>query len=95
MTLQPINPVAFDFNDMLRTMARVASLPKVFPGYVAFQIKRALLHPELGVTKPEKDFPGADVGQVETIGDCRYAMTLAVHNGTRIRVTVEVEKVPT
>jgi len=74
------------------TFAQVLGLlerPSVFPGFIAFRIKESLLRNEGGVVLPRLDYPGGMVGEVETIGDCKYAMTVHVANGTRCRITVE------
>lgn len=73
-------------HSMLEGMARVASMPKVYSSYLAFRMKQAAL--ALG---RDGDFPGVEsVGDLQTIGDCRYAMAITDKNGQRYRVTVEV-----
>lgn len=69
------------------TMAKVAAMPKVYPGYIAFQIKKALCD---GTVDPEKLL--RSVGTMETLGSCRYAVTVKDFNGTDYRITVEVAK---
>jgi hypothetical protein len=66
----------------------------VFPGYIAWRIRNALLSREYGVVEADRDFPGAAVTGFETIGDARYAIRLRDRNGTRYRVTVEVDTAP-
>lgn len=73
-------------HSLLDGMARVASIPKVFPAYIAFQIKQAVS--ALGA---ENDFPGvAAVGDIETVGDCRYRIIVTDANGTEHYVEVGV-----
>lgn len=55
----------------------------VYPGYIAQQIKKALRAGD-----PERVIH--DVSDVETIGDCRYAIKVYDFNGSTYRVTVEV-----
>lgn len=56
----------------------------VYPGYLALRIKKALRLPD-----PENIYT-PEIGDIETIGDCRYAMTVTDVNGTEYRITVEV-----
>lgn len=61
-------------------------MAKVFPSCIAFKIKQAVR-----AFGPDRDFPGIEsVGDIETVGDCRYAMVATDANGQRYRVTVEV-----
>lgn len=89
---------ADEINAMLESWSNasvaIARMPKVFPGYIAMRIKNAIRKPENGLIGPNLDFPGAEIGDVETIGDCRYAMSIVVKNGTRCRIIVEVEDAP-
>jgi hypothetical protein len=69
-------------------LAKSRTLPVVYPGYIASGIRKALkaggaLDPECLLTS---------VGELETIGDCRYAIPLTDFNGTKYRVIVEVAK---
>lgn len=75
-------------NDLAMSLMRAAMLLKVYPGYLAVQIKKLLQahkFPEEVIT---------DISDCETLGDCRYAITATDFNGTRYRITVEVEPDP-
>lgn len=70
----------------------VQSVQKVYPGYIAFRVKDAL-KAIADNGDPKLDLPIITaVGDMETIGDCRYAIPVTDHNGTKYRVTVEVQK---
>lgn len=75
---------------MLDSMAAAARLPKVFPIFIALQVKEGLLSAESGVLEPKLDFPGATVGDIETVGDCRYRIIVTDANGTEHYVEVGV-----
>jgi hypothetical protein len=64
---------------------RPVTVPDVYPGYIATQVKKGLAAASL-----HRDAIVAEVGRTETIGDCRYAMTVTDFNGQQYRVTVEV-----
>jgi len=70
-------------------LLRMPTIKPVFPMFIAFRIKEALLRNDGGVVLPNRDYPGGMVGEVETIGDCKYEMIVHVANGTRCRITVE------
>lgn len=76
------------FSHVLSLLERPTFKP-VFPGYIAFRIKRAMLRDDCGVMLPDSDFPGAKIGEVESLGLSHYAMIVHVANGTRCRITVE------
>lgn len=59
--------------------------PAIYPGYIAFLIKKALVartHDPEGVI--------ASVGEMQTVGDCRYAIEATDFNGQRYKITIEV-----
>jgi hypothetical protein len=90
---------AYDPNEYVREIAHMASrlrsLPLVFPMKIAGIIRDALRDPHNKLAMPHWDYPGAKIEQdIRTVGDCRYAMTIIDANGTRYRVTVEVEPKP-
>lgn len=66
----------------------IASLTRrpatVYPSYLAMRIKKALV-------AGDPDHIIESVDEIETIGDCRYAIRTTDHLGNRYRVTVEVE----
>lgn len=68
--------------DILRIFAP-SPRPMIYPSYVAQRIKTALRAP---ANDPEGVFTA--VSDIETVGDCRYAMTVTDFNGSRYRVTV-------
>lgn len=70
---------------IIRAEARVAALPKVYPGYIAVQVKKAL---KAGAADPEQIL--RSIGDLETVGDCRYALTVTDFNGQTYRITIEV-----
>jgi hypothetical protein len=61
-----------DISKLMLNIARPRTIKPVFSTYIAHRIKRALLNATTGITGPDRDFPGADIGDMETIGDCRY-----------------------
>lgn len=69
--------------DIARAAAQAAALPRVYPGHIMQRIKMALL-----VSDPEGVI--TSTGQIESIGDCRYGLTITDLNGTEYRITVEV-----
>lgn len=77
--------------DFLEIFKPVKLPPCIFPGYIAMRIKNALLLPTIGVTAPNRDFPGAVVGAVETVGDCRYAIEITDADGTIYEVAIRVK----
>lgn len=71
--------------------AKVAAMPKVYPAYIAFRCKDGLK--AALTTKEFIEGPIVTaIGDLETTGDCRYAIPITDHNGTKYRVTVEVAK---
>lgn len=77
------NLMANFMSDMLDGMAKVAALTPVYPSYLASVIKKSLLGGDTEATFRA-------IGPIETVGDCRYAMTVTDLNGSEYRVTVEV-----
>jgi hypothetical protein len=71
--------------DIFRSVERLASMPKVYPGYIGTRIKA-------GLRAADTEQIVSDIGPMETIGDCRYAIIVTDFNGTQYRVTVEVAK---
>lgn len=75
--------LAIEIGDFLRAMTALQARPSIYPGYLAQRIKTAMRDP---ANDPEGVFTA--VSDIETVGDCRYAMTVTDFNGTRYRVTV-------
>lgn len=69
--------------DIASSVGRVAAMPKVYSFYIAYRAKKGLSGPD-----PENII--ASVGEMQTVGDCRYAIEVTDHNETRYRVTIEV-----
>lgn len=67
----------------LRGLAQLQALPRVYSFYLAYRAQKGLL----GVD-PENII--GSVGEIETVGDCRYALKVIDTSGTRYRITVEV-----
>ena len=87
-----MNDFATDLHDILSSAARIAAMKPVFPMKIASLIRDALRNTANKLAAPHFDYPGAEAAhQIETIGDCRYAISVTDANGTRYRVTVEVE----
>lgn len=76
--------------EMIEGIARAQGAPKVYPMYLGFQIQQALRACDADL--PADDRIIASVGELHGIGDCCYAIPVTDHNGTRYRITVEVEK---
>lgn len=76
--------------EMLDGIVRAQTAPKVYPMYLGFQIQQALR--ACDADQPVDDRIIASVGEVQGVGDCRYTIPVTDHNGTRYRITVEVEK---
>lgn len=76
--------------EMLDGIARAQAAPKVYPMYLGFQIQQALRACDTDLSANDRII--ASVGEVQGVGDCRYAIPVTDHNGTRYRITVEVEK---
>lgn len=89
-SMEGYEPTAEAISGFFADAPRAAAIPKVYPAYIGFQIKAALKSlAEKG--DPKLDGPIiASVGELETIGDCRYAVEVKDFNGTSYRVTVEV-----
>jgi hypothetical protein len=64
-------------------LAKFQAIPKVFPGYLASKIKRSM-------KAADSEDIIAEIGDIETIGDCKYAIPVTDFNGTRYRITVQV-----
>jgi hypothetical protein len=64
-------------------LAKFQAIPKVYSGYLGMGVKRAL-------KAADTESIIADIGEMQTIGDCKYAIPVTDFNGTRYRVTVEV-----
>lgn len=73
------------FDGILRGLSRPPVKP-VYPGYLASRVKRGLLSAQ--TADPERII--ATVGDIETVGDCRYAIVVTDDEGNRYRITVEV-----
>lgn len=69
----------------IAAVLRAITAPRlhVYPGYLAFRIKRAL-------KVDDGESIVATVGDIETVGDCRYVVPVTDHNGMAYRITVEV-----
>lgn len=67
----------------LASMSRLNSVPKIYPGYIGSYIKRLLL------ANPDPEDVIRDVGAMDTIGDCKYAITIKDFNGAEYRITIE------
>lgn len=77
--------------DMAHSFSKTATIRKVYPSYIGFRIKAALKSlADNGDPKLDGPIVSA-VGDMETIGDCRYAIPVTDHNGTKYRITVEVQ----
>lgn len=77
-------------SDVLRDMlmASIQPRPLVYPGYLSFRIKQALVAAK---ADPTIDKPiVADVGAIDRIGDARDRIIVTDCNGTRYRITVEI-----
>jgi hypothetical protein len=89
MSAHPSNALARDTGSPLEAfmngLVAFHSIKPVYPGYIAFKIKRALL-PLIG----NPDGIIASVGEIETIGDCRYAIPVTDFEGQTYRIMVEV-----
>lgn len=80
------SPDPFDVLSTVQAMLKPLPAP-VYPGYIAMRIKKAMRDI---LPSPDRDFPGASVGDIQTIGDCRYSIPVEDLNGNKYRVTVEV-----
>lgn len=69
--------------DIASSAARMAAIPKVYSFYLAYRASKGL-----GGADPENII--ARVGQIETVGDCKYAIPVSDFEGNRYLVTVEV-----
>jgi hypothetical protein len=86
--IEPHRPAPQSLAEQLgASLAAMVARPKVYPLYVTGRIQAALRQPD-----PEGIV--ADVGPVETLGDCRYAIPITDMNGTRYRITVQVDDAP-
>lgn len=61
----------------------ISSRVEVYPGYIGMRIKKALV-----AADSEQIIKG--IGDMETIGDCRYQIPVTDFNGTRYKITIEV-----
>lgn len=75
--------------DIAGAFARLASIPKVYPAYIASRVKAALLLDDPRAPRPNEHIIEA-VGDAVTLGSSRYAMEVTDHNGTKYKITVEV-----
>lgn len=79
------NPILAD--DFMAQLARVtAPMQHVYPFYHASIIKTAL-----AAAIPHADGMIVEVSAVQTVGDCRYAITTKDHAGQTYRITIAVE----
>jgi hypothetical protein len=76
-------------DEFLDQLARVRILQPVYPLFHANVIRNAL---EAAI--PTADGMIVDVGKIETVGDCRYAIETRDHAGQKYRITVAVERNP-
>lgn len=67
-------------------LAAFHKLKPVFPLYLASRAKSGLL--EAARVDPEQII--AEVGDIKTIGDCKYAIPVTDVHGQKYRITVEV-----
>ncbi len=82
------NPQVGDhFAALLENIARPALVPMVYPLFHASVIRNAL---EAAI--PTADGMVVEVGKIETVADCRYALTTKDHAGQTYRITVQVER---
>lgn len=70
--------------NMLRYGAETVH-PSVYSGYLGMVVKK-------GLKTLDTEEVLRDIGTMETIGDCRYAISATDFNGTKYRITVEVAK---
>lgn len=71
--------------EFLETVARIQSRPSVYPGYIGTRVKKAL-------KAADTEEIITEIGDMETIGDCKYAITVTDFNGSKYKITVEVAK---
>lgn len=72
------------------SIAQATNCQKVYPAYIGFRIKDAL-KALVANGDPKLDEPIISaVGDMQTIGDCRYCVPVTDHNGTKYKITVEV-----
>lgn len=83
------NPQVGDhYAELLATVAqRASTLRATYPFFHANVIRNALQ-----AAIPTADGMIVDVGSIQTVGDCRYAITTTDHAGQKYRITVQVEK---
>lgn len=78
----------------LGTILRFQRLPRIYPSYIGFRIKDAI-KALIANGDPKVDGPIVTaVGEMETIGDCRYALPITDFEGNTYRVTIECVKRP-
>lgn len=68
---------------LFASLAALSTLRPVYPAYLASRIKRAL-------TEADPEGVIAGVGDIESLGNSRYAVPVTDADGTSYRVTVEV-----
>lgn len=74
--------------DFLDQLVRItAPMQPVYPLYHASEIKKALL-----AAIPAEEGIIVDVSEIQTVGDCRYAITTKDHAGQSYRITIAVER---
>jgi hypothetical protein len=72
--------------DFMAHLAKVRILQPVYPLFHASVIRGAL-----SAAIPSADGMIVDVGDVQKVGDCRYAITTKDHAGQTYRITIQVE----
>jgi hypothetical protein len=76
--------------DIFRVASLIQSIPPVYPMYLASRIKRGLL----AAQQADDERIIEAVGEIETIGDCRYAIPVTDCEGNSYRITVQVIEKP-
>jgi hypothetical protein len=72
--------------DVIRAANLLRTIPVVYPAYIALRIKKAL---QAGID-PEGIIDSESLGEIETVGDCKYRISVGDDSGNRYFVTVEV-----
>lgn len=76
--------------DIIGAITRpVPAITQVYPLYIAWRIKSALEAADPKLDAGEQIIEGKV--EVETLGCSRYAVKVTDHNGTKYRITVEIE----
>lgn len=84
-TAQPKACVSELIADFAMSLMQLQASPLVYPLYIASRIKKVLL-------AADSENLLREMGEIQTIGDCVHAITVTDFNGTKYRITVEVEK---